>query len=109
MSEDPLTPGNLTSVSVQTEASAQSEGAPGADGQPRSHRRRRRRRRRGGRGGGQPGGGNAAERPDDLSAVGPERPAEGVLFVPPKENAPGVLVSARANYLPSPRDPLVPS
>jgi transcription termination factor Rho len=31
-----------------------------------------------------------------------------VLFLPPKENAPGVLVSGKANYLPSPRDPLVP-
>jgi transcription termination factor Rho len=33
---------------------------------------------------------------------------EGVLFLPAKENAAGVLVSARANLLPSPRDPLVP-
>jgi transcription termination factor Rho len=31
-----------------------------------------------------------------------------VLFVPAKENAPGVLVSSAANYLPTPRDPLVP-
>jgi transcription termination factor Rho len=31
-----------------------------------------------------------------------------VLYVPPKENAPGVLVTAKANYLPSPKDPLVP-
>jgi len=33
---------------------------------------------------------------------------DGVLFVPPKDNASGVLVSAKANYLPSPKDPLVP-
>jgi transcription termination factor Rho len=77
------------------------------DGQPRPHRRRRRRRRRGGRGGGEPRGASF-ERTDDLSAAGPERPAEGVLYVPPKDNAPGVLVSAKANYLPSPKDPLVP-
>ena len=33
---------------------------------------------------------------------------EGVLYLPSKESAPGVLVTARANYLPSPRDPIVP-
>jgi transcription termination factor Rho len=43
-----------------------------------------------------------------LTATGPEHAVEGVLFVPPKESAPGVLVSGRANYLPTPRDPLVP-
>src|SRR5215470_13108663 len=108
MSEDPLTPESISSVSVQTEDPSRQEGL--ADGQPRPHRRRRRRRRRGGRGGGPPGGGGngAPERVDDLTASGPERPAEGVLYVPPKENAPGVLVSAKANYLPSSRDPLVP-
>ena len=109
MSEDPLTPESLTSVSVQTESSSQGETPSSGDGQSRPHRRRRRRRRRGGRGGGQPGGGAPFERAaEDLSASGPERPAEGVLYIPPKENAPGVLVSAKANYLPSPKDPLVP-
>ncbi len=109
MSEDPLTPESLTSVSVQTEAPSATEGVPSGDG-PRSHRRRRRRRRRGGRGGGPAsgGGGGSFEREQDLSAAGPEREVEGVLFLPPKENAPGVLVSAKANYLPSPKDPLVP-
>ncbi len=106
MSEDPLTPESLASVSVQPEASSHEGGLQG-DGQPRPHRRRRR-RRRGGRGGGQPGGGGSFERTEDLSAAGPERPAEGVLSIPPKENAPGVLVSAKSNYLPSPKDPLVP-
>jgi transcription termination factor Rho len=82
------------------------------DGQPRPHRRRRR-RRRGGRGGqpggaGGNGGGVSFERPEEVSATGPERPVEGVLFLPAKESAPGVLVSAKANYLPSPKDPLVP-
>jgi transcription termination factor Rho len=48
------------------------------------------------------------ERSDDLSASGPERPIEGVLYIPPKENAPGVIVSPKANYLPSAKDPLVP-
>ena len=107
MSEDPLTPESLASVSVQSEPS--SEGGP-ADGQPRPHRRRRRRRRRGGRGGGPQGngGGGVGERSEDLAATGPERPVDGVLFVPPKDNASGVLVSAKANFLPSPKDPLVP-
>jgi transcription termination factor Rho len=45
---------------------------------------------------------------DELAATGPERPVEGVLYVPPKENQPGVLVSASKNYLPTPRDPIVP-
>jgi transcription termination factor Rho len=31
-----------------------------------------------------------------------------VLYVPARDNAAGVLVAARANYLPSPKDPLVP-
>jgi len=108
MSEDPLTPESISSVSVQTEDPSRQEGM--GDGQPRPHRRRRRRRRRGGRGGGPPGGGGngAPERVDDLTASGPERPAEGVLYIPPKESAPGVLVSAKTNYLPSSRDPLVP-
>ena len=104
MSEDPLTPEGPTSVSVQSEAPSHEGGVQG-DGQPRPHRRRRRRRRRGGRGEAR---GASFERTEDLSAVGPERPAEGVLYVPPKDTAPGVLVSAKANYLPSPKDPLVP-
>jgi transcription termination factor Rho len=105
MSEDPLTPESLA-VSVQPEPP--SEGGS-ADGQPRPHRRRRRRRRRGGRGGGPQGnGGGLGERSEDLAATGPERPVDGVLFVPPKDNASGVLVSAKANFLPSPKDPLVP-
>ena len=108
MSEDPLTPESLTSVSVQTEASSQAEPSLPGDGQPRPPRRRRRRRRRGGRGGGQPAGAPSFDRTEDLSASGPERPAEGVLSLPPKENAPGVLVSAKTNYLPTAKDPLVP-
>jgi len=110
MSEDPLTPGNHSSVSVSTEANPRADGSPPGDGNPRGNRRRRRRRRRGGRGGGPQGatGGGGFERPEELSASGPERPAEGVLFIPPRDNASGVLVSARANYLPSPKDPLVP-
>jgi len=96
---DPVAPENAASVSVQTETP--SPAAPG--GEPRQHRRRRRRRRRG-----RSGGHGAPERPPELAASGPERPVEGVLYLPPKENSPGVLVSARANYLPSPRDPLVP-
>ena len=110
MSEDPLTPGNHSSVSVPTEANPRADGNPPGDGNPRGNRRRRRRRRRGGRGGGPQGasGGGGFERPEELSASGPERPAEGVLFIPPRDNASGVLVSARANYLPSPKDPLVP-
>jgi transcription termination factor Rho len=108
MSEDPLTPESHTSVSVQTEPASHGEPSISGDGQGRPHRRRRRRRRRGGRGGGQPGGGGAYERAEELSASGPERPAEGVLYIPAKENAPGVLVSAKANYLPSTKDPLVP-
>ena len=81
------------------------------EGQPRPHRRRRRRRRRGGGGGGggrPPGANGSPERGDELSAAGPEQPVEGVLSLPARENAPGVLVSSRANYLPSPKDPLVP-
>jgi transcription termination factor Rho len=108
MSEDPLTPEGLASVSVQSEPPSSEGGL--ADGQPRPHRRRRRRRRRGGRGGGPHGNGGGAqgERSEDLAATGPERPVDGVLYIPPKENASGVLVSAKANYLPSPKDPLVP-
>ncbi len=107
MSEDPLTPERLASVSVQSEPPS-SEGGP-PDGQQRPHRRRRRRRRRGGRGGGPHGNGaGVGERSEDLAATGPERPVDGVLYIPPKENASGVLVSAKANYLPSPKDPLVP-
>jgi len=108
MSEDPLTPGNHSSVSVSTDTAPRSEGGAPGDGPPRG-RRRRRRRRRGGRGGGPQGApGGGYERPEELSASGPERPVEGVLYVPPRDNAAGVLVSARANYLPSPKDPLVP-
>ncbi|HXM79823.1 MAG TPA: transcription termination factor Rho [Thermoanaerobaculia bacterium] len=110
MSEDPLVPPvSASSISVQTESPG-----PG-DGGSRPHRRRRRRRRRGGGGagggGGRPPGPNGsgeAERTDEIVASGPERPVEGVLFLPPKESAPGVLVTAKANYLPSPRDPIVP-
>ena len=109
MSEDPLTLENASSSSVQTEApSVRAEGVPSLPGdQPRPHRRRRRRRRRGGRSGGQSGNGSP-ERADELAASGPEGPIEGVLFLPAKDSAPGVLVSARNNYLPTPRDPLVP-
>jgi len=110
VSEDPLVPPvSASSISVQTESPG-----PG-DGGSRPHRRRRRRRRRGGGGagggGGRPPGPNGsgeAERTDEIVASGPERPVEGVLFLPPKDSAPGVLVTAKANYLPSPRDPIVP-
>ncbi|MEO8431454.1 MAG: transcription termination factor Rho [Acidobacteriota bacterium] len=43
-----------------------------------------------------------------MAAAGPERAVEGVLYLPPRDNAPGVLVSSKANYLPTPRDPIVP-
>jgi transcription termination factor Rho len=111
VSEDPLVPPvSASSISVQTESPG-----PG-DGGSRPHRRRRRRRRRGGGGGagsgaGRPSGPNGsgeAERGDEIAASGPEKPVEGVLYLPPKESAPGVLVTAKANYLPSPRDPIVP-
>ncbi|HEY7575015.1 MAG TPA: transcription termination factor Rho, partial [Thermoanaerobaculia bacterium] len=86
----------------------QAESPASIPGEPRPHRRRRRRRRRGrsGGGGGQPGHGH--DRAPELTATGPEQPVEGVLYLPPKENQPGVLVSARNNYLPTSRDPLVP-
>jgi transcription termination factor Rho len=45
---------------------------------------------------------------DELAATGPERPVEGVLYIPPKDNQPGVLVASATNYLPTPRDPIVP-
>ena len=111
MSEDPLVPPvSASSISVQTESPA-----PG-DGGSRPHRRRRRRRRRGGGGGAGggagrplgPNGSGEAERADEIVSSGPERPVEGVLYLPPKESAPGVLVTAKANYLPSPKDPIVP-
>ncbi len=110
MSEDPLVPPvSASSISVQTESPG-----PG-DGGSRPHRRRRRRRRRGGGGPGGgagrppgPNGSGEAERADEIVSSGPERPVEGVLYLPPKESAPGVLVTAKANYLPSPRDPIVP-
>jgi transcription termination factor Rho len=110
VSEDPLVPPvSASSISVQTESPG-----PG-DGGSRPHRRRRRRRRRGGGGAGGgagrppgPNGSGEAERADEIVASGPEKPVEGVLFLPPKESAPGVLVTAKANYLPSPRDPIVP-
>jgi len=95
-------------LSAERPAPAGPSERPGGDGQPRPHRRRRRRRRRGGRPGGFSGNGAAPERADELAAAGPERPVEGVLYLPPKESAPGVLVSAPTNYLPTPRDPLVP-
>jgi transcription termination factor Rho len=117
MPEDPLGPQVSTSVSVQDAPSGNQRAAPFVgeaqqpgigEGQPRPHRRRRRRRRRGGGGGRPPGAGGSPERAEELSAAGPERPVEGVLSIPARENAPGVLVSSRANYLPSPKDPLVP-
>jgi transcription termination factor Rho len=115
MSEDPLGPQVSASVSVQDAPAGESrtpspnEGQQPSigEGQPRPHRRRRRRRRRGG-GGGRPAGANGPlERAEELAAAGPERPVEGVLSLPARENAPGVLVSSRANYLPSPKDPIV--
>jgi transcription termination factor Rho len=45
---------------------------------------------------------------DELAAAGPEKPVQGVLYIPPKESAPGVLVASATNYLPTPKDPLVP-
>jgi transcription termination factor Rho len=109
MSEDPLFPESLTSVETQPDTGSPAEG-PASDRGERPHRRRRRRRRRGGRGGPNGAGGPAAglERSEEVAATGPERPAEGVLSIPAKEHSPGVLVSARSNYLPSPKDPLVP-
>jgi transcription termination factor Rho len=106
MSEDPLTPESLASVSVPSDGPSNEGGL--ADGQPRPHRRRRRRRRRGRGGASHGNGAGVGERSEDLAATGPERPVDGVLYVPPKENAAGVLVSAKANYLPSQKDPLVP-
>jgi transcription termination factor Rho len=109
MSDDPSTPENAFSAAVATESSAAGEGQSvpaGAEGQPRPHRRRRRRRRRGG--GGRPAPGSGFDRAEELSASGPEIPVEGVLSLPARESAAGVLVSARANYLPTPRDPIVP-
>src|SRR5262252_3029895 len=107
MSEDPLAPESAASVSVQTESpSSQSPGNGPSNGEPRPHRRRRRRRRRGRSGGG--GGAPGFERAPELTAAGPEHPVEGVLYLPPKDTAAGVLVSNKANYLPSPKDPLVP-
>ena len=120
MSDDPLTPESASSVSFQTENAAPAESpvageSPGGgngqpasvpgEGFPRPHRRRRRRRRRGGGRGPSAGG---IGKPEELAVTGPEHPVEGVLFIPPKETAPGVLVSSRANYIPTPRDPLVP-
>ncbi|HEX9149881.1 MAG TPA: transcription termination factor Rho, partial [Thermoanaerobaculia bacterium] len=31
-----------------------------------------------------------------------------MLYIPPKENQPGVLVASSTNYLPTPKDPIVP-
>jgi transcription termination factor Rho len=107
MSEDPLSRQGSGPAFAQTEV-------PSTGDQPsRPHRRRRRRRRRGGGGGGGGGGrpgfpSGGPERLDELSLTGPEKPVEGVLHLPPRENAPGVLVSASRNYLPLPNDPLVP-
>src|SRR5580765_3805645 len=105
MSEDPFSRQGSESAFVQTEIPS-----TGSDQPPRPHRRRRRRRRRGGGGGGgRPGfASGAPERLDEVSLAGPERPVEGVLYLPPRDNAPGVLVAAKANYLPSPSDPLIP-
>ena len=103
MSEDPLSRQGSGTAFVQTEIPST------GDAPLRPHRRRRRRRRRGGGGGGRPGLANGApERLDELSLTGPERPVEGVLFLPARDNASGVLVSAKSNYLPSANDPLVP-
>jgi transcription termination factor Rho len=116
MSEDPVVPPLPESVSLPAETPGSGEGSPAG----RPHRRRRRRRRRGGGGGGggggqRPGGGNGAPGgaydtriEEAATAAGPERPVEGVLLLPAKETSPGVLVSARTNYLASPRDPLLP-
>src|SRR5262249_45773466 len=107
MSEDPLSRQGSGSAFAQTDV-------PSTGDQPsRPHRRRRRRRRRGGGRGGRRGGrpgfpGGASERLDELSLAGPEKPVEGVLYLPSRENAPGVLVAASRNYLPLPSDPLVP-
>jgi transcription termination factor Rho len=100
MSEDPLSTQGSGSFSAQTETPSTGEGPA------RPHRRRRRRRRRGG--GRPPLANGASERLDELAVAGPERPVEGVLFLPPRDNAPGVLVSATRNYLPTPGDPLAP-
>jgi transcription termination factor Rho len=110
MSEDPSTRQSATSFPLSTERGAPSIPAdrPSGEGQPRPHRRLRRRRRRGGRPGGFSGNGAPAERADELAAAGPERPVQGVLYIPPKESAPGVLVASATNYLPTPKDPLVP-
>ena len=40
----------------------------------------------------------APERAEEATAAGPERAVEGVLYLPPRESAPGVLVSA-VNWL----------
>jgi transcription termination factor Rho len=117
MSDDPSTPGNSESVSVGTAVASPSpsqEAEERAPGEPRPHRRRRRRRRRGrgghGPGPGAPGGNGSPERSEEGGGypAAAEIPVEGVLYLPPKETASGVLVSSKANYLPSPRDPLVP-
>ena len=110
MSEDPSTRQSATSFPLSSERGAPSipSERPSGEGQPRPHRRRRRRRRRGGRPGGFSGNGASPERADELAAAGPEKPVEGVLYVPPKESAPGVLVASATNYLPTPKDPLVP-
>ena len=100
MSEDPLSPQGSGPFFAQTETPSTGEGPA------RPHRRRRRRRRRGG--GRPPLANGAPERLDELAVAGPERPVEGVLYLPPRENAPGVLVSATRNYLPTPNDPLAP-
>ena len=100
MSEDPSSPQGSGSFFAQTETPSTGEGPA------RPHRRRRRRRRRGG--GRPPLANGAPERSDELAVAGPERPVEGVLFLPPRDNAPGVLVSATRNYLPIPTDPLAP-
>jgi transcription termination factor Rho len=103
MSEDPLTQEGGPSASAHSESPSTQESPT------RPHRRRRRRRRRGGRGGGREGG-PGFDRIDEAAATGPERPVQGVLYVPSNthNNGPGVLVSAQANYLPAPRDPIVP-
>jgi transcription termination factor Rho len=110
MSDDPSTPGNSESVSIGTAVASPDPVERGqGDVRDRPHRRRRRRRRRGRGGPPQQGGNGSPERAEEVSSSGAaEAPVEGVLYLPPKETASGVLVSARANYLPSPRDPLVP-
>jgi transcription termination factor Rho len=79
--------------------------APG--GVRRARRRRRRRRgRRSGAGGPAATGGNGVAPVIESAGAGPEQAVEGVLYVP--ESGHGILVSAKNNYLPTDRDPIIP-